>query len=264
MNITTGYTDLADGRLYYESAGSGDPLILLHGFAVDRRMWDGQFEALAGRFRVVRYDLRGFGKSSLPASPYSHTDDLKSLLDDLGIAQADLLGLSLGGGVAVDFALRHSQMVRKLAVSGSVISGLRWSEQGHLLDKAVWDTARAEGMEAGKQAWLAHPLFAPLIEHPEAYARLRQMIADYSGWHFVNRNPLTPDPMPALDRLGEIAAPTLVMIGERDMPDFQHAAEALAGGIPGARKVTLAGMGHMAPMENPEAFNRAVIEYLAE
>ena len=90
-----GFAEVNGTRLYYERADAGDPIVLIHGLAVDSRYWQAQFEALAQHYRVVRYDLRGFGKSALPtAEPYTHADDLKALLDDLGIERAHILGNS--------------------------------------------------------------------------------------------------------------------------------------------------------------------------
>ena len=108
MQIQQGFADVNGTRLYYEMVGSGHPLVLVHGFTLDTRMWDDQFEMFAGRNQVVRYDLRGFGKSALPTTePYSHPDDLRALMTHLGIEHAFIIGLSLGGAVAVDFAVTY-------------------------------------------------------------------------------------------------------------------------------------------------------------
>ena len=113
MNIGTGFTDANGAKIYYEVAGGGPPLVFVHGYALDRRMWDDQFEIFAPRYRVVRYDLRGFGRSGVPtAAPFSNHDDLRRLFDVLGIERAHICGLSMGGGVTIDFALEYPDRVR--------------------------------------------------------------------------------------------------------------------------------------------------------
>src|SRR5262245_57108437 len=117
MAVQSGFADIPGARLHYEVAGSGEPLVLIHGFTLDMRMWDDQFASLARHFQVVRYDLRGFGKSSMPTTePYTHADDLKALLDCLNIERAHVLGLSMGGSIAINFALNYPAMVDRLVL----------------------------------------------------------------------------------------------------------------------------------------------------
>src|SRR5438270_10481819 len=103
----TGFADVNGSRLYYEMMGEGHPLVLIHGGYMDRRMWDDQFAAFAEHYQVIRYDVRGFGKTELPQAPYSDRQDLYDLLQALGVTKTLLLGLSLGGEVAIDFTLEH-------------------------------------------------------------------------------------------------------------------------------------------------------------
>ena len=115
------------GSLYYEDCGRGPVVVLIHGGNTDRRMWDAEFDGFSQRFRVVRYDVRGFGRSRGRAVPYASHEDLKALLDSLGVARADLVGLSLGGRIAIDFALQHPDRVRRLVLAGPGLSGFPWS-----------------------------------------------------------------------------------------------------------------------------------------
>ena len=121
MPSAQGFADVEGTRLYYQSMGEGAPIVLLHGFSIDHRMWDGQMAALSAAHRVVRCDLRGFGQSPPPTTPYANADDLKALLDHLGIARAVILGLSMGGGVAINFALAYPEATRALVVAGSTL-----------------------------------------------------------------------------------------------------------------------------------------------
>ncbi len=125
----TGFAEVNGARLYYEVAGAGHPLTLIHAGIADHRMWDDQFAAFAARYRVIRYDLRGFGQSTLPPGPFSMVDDLRGLLASLGVERTYLLGCSMGGGIALDFTLTHPDQVDALILVGSGVSG-RESSQG--------------------------------------------------------------------------------------------------------------------------------------
>ncbi len=257
------FADVNGTRLYYEVAGSGHPLVLIHGFTLDTRMWDDQFEAFAESYEVIRYDMRGFGKSDVPSGEtYAPADDLRALLEGLGMERAHVVGLSMGGGLAIDFALAYPEATDALIAVDSILGGYQWREFGVTL-ASVFSAARESCVEAAKEVWLNSPLFAPAMEKRDVAARLRQMVSGYSGWHFVNENPVRPIDPAAIQRLGEILAPTLVVIGERDLPDFHTIADTLERSIPGARKAVLPGVGHMSNMEDPERFSETVLNFLA-
>lgn len=264
LPIQQGTVAVNHTRLYYEMAGVGQPVVLIHGFTLNSHMWDDQFEPLTRHFRVIRYDLRGFGQSALPtAEPYSHVDDLQALLDTLQIEQSHLVGLSKGGAVALDFALTHRERVDRLALIDTVLDGFSWSSQSSQENGVVWQEAARGGIPAAKAAWLAHPLFAPAHRQPAVAARLTQIINDYSGWHFVNSNPeMALDP-PAAARLVELDMPVLAIVGAEDRPDFVEITELIAQQIPQTHKIVLAGVGHMANMEAPSAVTEALRAFLA-
>lgn len=263
MTITRDYADVNGTRLYYEVAGSGHPLVLIHGFSLDTRMWDDQLAPFAEYYRVIRYDMRGFGKSALPTEePYRSADDLKALLDHLGIAHAHILGLSLGGGVAINFAQAYPSMTSALIPVDSVLSGYRFSSGYITLNRSIFSMASREGVEATREAWLHHPLFQPASEQPHVASKLRRMVGDYSGWHWLNHDPEESPRPPAIERLAAIGAPTLVIAGERDLPDFQAIADILATRIPHAEKAIIPHAGHMSNMEAPAAFNATVLQFL--
>jgi len=261
--VETGYADLNGTRLYYETAGSGRPVVLVHGFGLDRRMWDAQFFDFARQWQVVRYDLRGFGRSALPVvgEPYRHVDDLAALMDHLSIEQAALVGLSLGGLVVLNTALEFPDRVSALVLVDAIVGGRPMSAAWNDDYRAVRNQAREHSVEASKQAWLNLSLFAPARAHPQAGPRLRQMTADWSGWQFDNRDPENTV-VPAIDRLGEVRVPALVLVGERDQPDFLAIANELKAGLPEARQGVVPGAGHMLPMEAPGEFNALVMDFL--
>jgi pimeloyl-ACP methyl ester carboxylesterase len=253
----SGFADINGARLYYEAAGMGEAVVFVHGFSLDTRMWDDQFNTFAQRYRAVRCDLRGFGQSSLPThAPYRHTDDLKALLGHLGLERAAIIGLSMGGSVAIEFALACPAVVRALVVVDTVLSGFDWSTD--------WDTrARQVGIQKAKENWLAHPIFAAARENPAVAARITEMVETYSGVHWVERSSERGFEIPAAQRLHEIGAPTLAIVGARDLPDFHRVADLIAAQVRGARKIVLPGVGHMANMEAPARFNQVVLEFLA-
>src|SRR5260370_38118700 len=121
--LRTGFVETNGTKLYYEMMGEGHPLVLLHGGYMDRRIWDDQFAAFAQNYQVIRYDIRGFGKSALPQVPYADWQDLFNLLTFLDVEKAHLLGLSLGGVIALDFTLMYPEMVDALILVGSPVPG---------------------------------------------------------------------------------------------------------------------------------------------
>lgn len=261
---SSGFAEVNGTRLYYEVAGSGEPVVLVHAFTLDTRMWDGQFEVLAREFRVIRYDARGFGKSAppKPGEPYSNAEDLAALADRLDARKPHLVGLSMGGRFALDYAVTYPDGLRSLVLIDSIVGGWQWSREWLTAYAPIVEAGRRRDVAQAKALWLGLPLFAPARQKPEVDARLKQMVGDYSGWHFVNHNPERAVSPPAVGRLGTIRAPTLVLVGERDLPDFQRTAERLEREIPGARRAAIGGAGHMANMEAPEAVNKALAGFL--
>ncbi len=261
---TSGMAEVNGGKLYYEVAGSGEPVVLVHAFTLDTRMWDDQFDVLARDYRVIRYDARGFGRSPPPnpGEAYSNADDLAALLDRLDARKAHVVGLSMGGRFALDYAVTHPEALRSLVVVDGVIGGWQWSREWLAAYAPIVEAGRRRDIAQAKSLWLALPLFAPARQQPEVGARLKAMVDDYSGWHFVNQSPERAVAPPVVGRLGAIRAPTLVLVGERDLPDFHRMAERLETGIPGARRATIAGSGHLANMESPAAVNQALAAFL--
>ena len=255
-------TVVANGtQLYYETAGDGPVVTLLHGFSLDCRMWDQQFAPFAREFRMLRYDLRGFGRSGgVGEEPYSPADDLAALLDHLDIASTAVIGLSMGGGCAIDFALAYPQRTTALVAADSALAGYEWSAGR----PSAWhsELAATHGVAAARQAWLECSLFQPAAQKPEVAAALRRLVDDYSGWHWLNENPLSAPSGPAIEHLGEIACPSLILVGERDTADFHIVADRLAEDIPDATLTRIPGAGHMSNMESPGEFNAAVLNFL--
>jgi pimeloyl-ACP methyl ester carboxylesterase len=239
-------------RLEYEVVGDGPAVVLLHGLTLDRRMWDDQVEALTGGYRVVRYDLRGFGQSSDPRAgeEYTHADDLRALLAHLDIPSATIVGPSMGGWVALEFTLTYPDVVDALVLADAVVRHYPFPEGWGTHVPRITQVARTSGLDEAKQLWLADPVFARSREIPQVADRLRRMVDEFRGWQFLHDNPHPLLCPPAIERLAEVDVPTLVLVGEHDHPDFQGMARLLATGIPGAELVTSAGAGHMSNIDS--------------
>jgi pimeloyl-ACP methyl ester carboxylesterase len=252
-----------DGQLYYEEAGAGSAVVLLHGFTLDTRMWDDQFDVLAQRHRVVRYDLRGFGKSSLPTGSYAHADDCKRVMEALGIQRANIVGLSLGGRVSLDVAVRHPAIVSRVVVLDTFVGGYVPSQAFRDASAEMAAVARAGDMAKAKALWLDHALFKPAATRPAVRERLHQMVQAYSGFHWTKANPEVPVSPPVLPRLSELRIPLMAMVGERDIEDVHAMTSILAKEVAGARKVVIPGVGHMTNMEAPQEVNAHLMKFLA-
>jgi pimeloyl-ACP methyl ester carboxylesterase len=248
-------------RLYYEVAGAGSPVILLQGGNLPLEMWDDQFAELARAHRVVRYDARGFGRSAPKSGPYASHDDLLALLQHLGIEKASLVGLSLGGRVAVDFALEHPEMVDRLVLAGPGLSGFAWSnEREPWVDTlvAAYDRRDSVGMAL---SWLQSGYMKPAMRDSALAARLRELTSLNASMWMQPDSETVLEP-PAVGRLASLRAPTLVIVGSLDISDIQRIVDTLATTVPGARKVVIEDAGHMVNMERPLEFTAAVREFL--
>ncbi len=265
----TGDAPVNGARFHYERAGGGDAaVVFLHAGVSDMRMWDPQFDRFARRYRTIRYDLRGFGKSPMPeGGQYSNRDDLFGLLNHLGVEKAALIGCSMGGAAAVDFALEHPAMVTALVLVGAGVGGYiptdsasfaYWGELVAAIQKG--DLDRAREMEAA--LWI-DGLGRDAAQIDPAYrARARELHRDnFKPERLLHpEQPLKP---PAIERLGEISVPALVLIGDRDAPDVLKLANRLASDVKGARLEMIRDAAHLPNLEHPEVFNRLVLEFLA-
>jgi 3-oxoadipate enol-lactonase len=256
-----GRISVAGGELSFEVAGDGEPVVFLHGFGLDSRMWEAQFQALREGFRLIRYDLRGFGRSSLPTVQYGHEDDLYALLTHIAAVPAHVVGLSMGGRIALRFAAAYPGSIRSLVLADSALDGQLWTEDWQTRWTGICDAAKSGGVAEAKRLWLEHPLLATARADRSTLSMLAQMVDDYSGWHWHNSDTARV-PAPSLaTRLHEIRVPTLVVTGEDDLQDFQTVAATLARNLPGARRCVIEKAGHMVNLEAPEKFNAAIVKF---
>ena len=261
-----GFAPVHGTRLYYEVNGTGPAIVLIHGGQLDSRMWDDQVPVLAHRFTVIRYDVRGFGGSGMPDRPYSDADDLDGLLGYLKIADAHVVGLSLGGRIAVDLAVAHPRRVRSLTLAGPGLAGHE-SPNSQEADLRMWNliqAARDDGPESVTELWLKDPFMAPAMEQARLVSQLRRLARENA--HCWLGNPVlqrSPKPL-AATRLNEIKVPTLLVLGDRDVPQIKATIATLEKGIKGSKSVVIKGAGHMVNMEKPDEFNRALLNFLGD
>jgi len=254
---TLEYCAVEGGRLAYEDLGDGPPLILLHGFSFDHHAWDRQVGRLAAVHRVIRYDLRGFGRSSIPTGEYGHGEDLGELISHLGIVDPVLVGLSLGANVALAYALDHPGGVRGLVLASPGLPGFFWDEVRP--PDAAAAHARLHGVDSAREFWLDSALFAPLRRDPTLFAPLARMVGRYHGWHWRHPNPVRMPPV--LERLPRCDVPALILSGDLDVAGYRRIAAKLGSEMAASRVLRFPDAGHVLNDEADLAFVTAVIEF---
>ena len=259
---TSGYVTTETGRLFYETAGDGPNVVLIHDGLVHRETWDDQFSKFAKQFHVVRYDRRGYGKSDVPAVPFSNVDDLEALYAAvLGKQKATLIGCSAGGGLAIDFTLAHPELVEKLMLVGAVVTGLPPSP--HFLDRGGhYPPEIRDDITKAIAYWSTQDPYYVAPGSAAAHQRVKALLTANPQNLRVPWSLLRGPKVPALGRLAEIKIPTLIVIGAEDIPDVHAHGGAIQAGIAGARRVVVRSAGHLVHMEQPEEFNRLALEFL--
>jgi pimeloyl-ACP methyl ester carboxylesterase len=270
QQLRTGLIETNGTKLYYEMMGQGHPLVLLHGGYMDRRMWDDQFAVFAQFYQVIRYDIRGFGKSELPQVPYADRQDLYDLLKFLGIEKAYLLGLSLGGEIAIDFTLEYPRMVDALILVGSPVPGYpvelmftqEQLEQQIQRWKPFGQAMRERNVPAMVDLLMDDDTLVPSRKYPSARQRVRDNLSEYSFVWVLDPAPKQELIPPAYERLTEIHVPTLIIVGTEDHFQLHKSADKLERDIAGAMRVSISETHHLPNMEKPQEFNQIVLDFL--
>jgi pimeloyl-ACP methyl ester carboxylesterase len=253
--------EIAGTQMYYEIVGEGDCLCLIHGNTMDTRVWDAQFDYFSRYFRVLRYDLRGCGKSAEPKGIYAFDRDLKALLDDLQIEKTTVMGISVGGGIALNFALNYPENVSALIPVDPYITGYEWPHTAPRLRKLINHVQQGDA-EAARAIWNDMPWFDQIKQRPSVYPKFAEIVSENSGWFFERPHAVNWGDKPIASRLMEITVPTMVVVGEHDTPDNHEVARILVSGIKDCRQLTVPDSGHMTMMEQPDFFNQHVLEFL--
>lgn len=254
-------------EIWYEVAGEGSPVVLTHAGLCDSGMWQPQWETFPRLHRSVRCDLRGFGRTPLPPEPFSNARDVIEMLDRLELGAAALVGVSLGGRVALEIALARPDLVARLVLVGAGLPDHAWSD-GVRVCWEMEEAAIARGdldsaVEVNLRVWVDGPNRSP----DEVDPNLRRFVGEMQRRSLELQAPASEDVEEELlvpdvgSRFVELSVPTLVLVGGEDVTDIHEVADQLAG-IPGARKVTIAGAAHLPSLERPDEFDQLVLAFL--
>jgi 2-hydroxy-6-oxonona-2,4-dienedioate hydrolase len=270
MDTKTGFAPSGSGKLYFETAGDGPPFVMIHAGVADSRQWANEFAHFAGRFQVVRYDMRGYGQSEPVEGEFSHLGDLQAVLAHLSIVQpAVVMGCSMGGGLAMEYALAHPAAMRALIMVGSGPPGLTLDvptpakfadaeaayNAGDLdrvaeLETQIWFDGEGRTQEQVDPAMrrLAYDMNRLALAHEAK--QLGKRLPDAAT--------------PAAERLAELSLPVLVIAGSHDTPYILAAADYMVEKLPAARKVTIKDAAHLPNLDHPDEFRGIVEAFLDE
>ncbi len=266
--IKSGFTNIDNAKIYYETAGKGIPLVMIHAGVADSRQWNNEFTDFAQSYQVIRYDMRGYGKSEPVDGEFSHLSDLVSLLDALEIrGPLVMMGCSMGGGLAMDFALTYPSRAKALIMVDAGPSGL---ELDVATPSKFADAERA--FEAGNldlvaeietQIW-----FDGMDRTPDQVnqamrkllCEMDRIVLSHEVKQLGKRLPNTQTA--AFGRLADLDIPVLVIVGAHDTPYMLAAAEYMTEKIQSARKVIIEDAAHLPNMDQPQEFQRIVKDFL--
>lgn len=263
--MTEGFIDTTGGRLHYEDVGEGPAVTFIHPGLWDMRTWDREFARWpAEGLRLIRYDVRGYGRSDFPTTPFSNADDLLAVLDALEVQRTALVGCSMGGNIEVTFALEHLERVWSLVTVAAGLSGFEWSDEKW---EPIWEPIDA-AIEAGdleRATDLCLEIWAPLGTEDEAGATIRRIALENTQNFALDESglELAAEP-PPITRLEQIDVPTLVVTGDADVAEMTVIGEILASRIPGAVPAVIEGADHVVNVRQPEAFEAVVLPFLLD
>lgn len=265
--VESGYIDVDGGKLYYESAGKGECLVLLHDGMVHSCIWDEQFMEFAKKYRVVRYDRRTYGKSSDPEKLYSHIEDLNQLFVQLKIDKAVVFGMSSGGRLTIDFALKYPAKVKGLVLVGAVVGGFGYTQ--HMLTRGGrYFPKNYTNPDDVLKYFATEDPYEIYFENKEVRQKVWNMLESSKPSHDAReKGKITlarGAERAAVKFLSEIKVPTLILVGEFDHPDVHAHAGVINSGIEGSKRVIILKSGHLIPMEQPAIFNETVYDFLNE
>ena len=270
--IDSGYAAVNGTKLYYEIAGAGEPLVLIHGNFGDCRHWDFQFNELSKKYKVLRYDCRGYGKSALPKTDeaYRDCDDLKALLDFFDLKKVHLCGLSQGSDIAIDFVLAYPAMCISLISIGPWVMGYGEKEfstpvsdsLGATFTKVRTILKNKGSKEATDYLWTGNPSFGKTAVSPVTKEYLLKMGYEYSWWRYLNIHKRGYAFPMAIGKLNEIKIPTLVITAEYDLEACKEIVDIIMKRIPNAKLISIKGAGHIMNMDKPEEFNKVISEFI--
>ena len=238
-----------------DSGGGGTPLVLVHAGWSDQSSWEGVAGRLAGQYRVISYDARGYGESPPPREPFTQLGDLITVLDHLGVPRAALVGHSVGGGTAIGLALASPHRVSSLVLLAPGVQDYPWAPDDPYNTEFM---ALASAGDRARLAELCLRTWATAGADPEARAQVEGAVAAMFSLGDFER----PDP-PAYDRLAEITAPAVLVLGGLEYPMVTRCAESIADRIPGCRRITAPGADHLLPLRVPDLIADVIRQHMA-
>jgi len=268
VEIKADFATVGKGKMYFEMAGTGKPLLLLHSGIADHRMWAEQRSEFSRHFQVIMPDFRGYGRSPAPNESFRHYEDIHGLIQHLRFTSVNIAGCSLGGKMAIEMAIAYPEMVSRLILIAPGMTGYEYRDKETLAKDAILEGLIASGKREEVADMLVDIWVVGLKRDREtvdsaARALVREMILDnYSS--VTDQFPETPPGFDVMSRLVEIRAPTLVMIGDSDLPDMQSISQLVADRIRGAKRLLIPGAAHLPNLENSTVFNQSVIDFLVD
>jgi pimeloyl-ACP methyl ester carboxylesterase len=260
------YADIEATSIHYEGRGQGYPVAAIHAGIVNMAMWDEQMDALSEYYQMIRYDIRGWGKSAENDQDYSDHGDLYALLSFLEVEKAVLIGASFGGGVAIDLALAYPEVVEALVLVGPDLGGYKFTKEGHEREHEALQAAyeagdKALAAEYAAQIWIDGRGRTSADVAETVRAKALEMIRDTFELPDSEGNRIELEP-PAIERLDEIDIPVLVILGEYDQPDIYTISRLVHRSVPNARLEIIKDSAHLPNMEKPAEFNEIVLDFL--
>lgn len=231
-------------------------------------MWDPQWETYPPTHRVVRYDLRGFGRSPIGPGRFSHAGDLVELLEEQGMQKASLVGVSMGGRAALEVALARPDLVEALVLVGTGFPGHDWSAEMNAADAAEMEALERGDIDAAVEVcmrtWVDGPRRKPEDVDPAVRERVAEMQRrayelQMPVWETAEQEPLVDN---LAERLGEVTVPTLILVGEEDILDMHQIADRLERELPNAQRASIADTAHVPSLERPREFDQLVLPFL--
>lgn len=247
-------------EIHAQRRGAVPRAVFVHGFGSDLHSWDRLWASLGERLPALRYDLRGYGRShTMDEAPFDHAEDLRAILDGCGIACCDLVGLSMGGGIALHFALESPERVRRLVLISPALVAWEWSGAWRELWRPIIARARSGRLDEARRLWWEHPLFES-TRGSAAAAELHASIQRFAGRQWIRdpQRPMAPD----VERLHRLTTPTLLLTGGRDVEDFRLIAELITASAPSVQRIDAPALGHLLHLEDPEACAQRIIGFL--
>jgi 3-oxoadipate enol-lactonase len=255
------FVEVGGAKLYYEECGSApQAVVLVHDGVLDSSAWDDVWPEFCKHFHAIRYDRRGYGRSPAATSGYYAADDLAAIVRHLALKRVAVVGSSHGGEISINFTLDHPEMVEQLVLVGAVVGGMPYSkhflERGEALGKPL-----EKGDVHGAIEIASQDKYLTAAGSSGARKRMAEILS--ASPQDLTHAELELPVKPALPRLGEIRIPTLLLVGDADIPDVHAHAGAIEAGIPRARRVVIREVGHLMYLEKPAEFSRVIVEFLA-